>query len=107
MVWLVSTLLSKLTRRGKILRQDIWSTDLGREDLVYAFLSTEPMAALYQKAKAEMKPGSLLVSNSFPAPDVEPDEVWELPDRRRTKLFLYEMKGSATGLKASAGIGSK
>jgi hypothetical protein len=80
-------LLSKIQRgAAQILRQDIWSTDLVREDMVYAFLSTEPMPALYRQGETEMKPGSLLVSNSFPAPDVEPDEVWELPDRRKTQI---------------------
>jgi hypothetical protein len=91
MVWLVSALLSKIRGRGQILRQDIWSADIAGEDLVYAFLSTEPMPALYEKAKREMKPGSLLVSNSFAVPGVAPDETWELPDRRKTRLYLYEM----------------
>jgi hypothetical protein len=99
MVWLISAALSRLTGRGRILRQDIWSTNLAQEDLVYAFLSTEPMPALYDKAKAEMKPGSLLVSNSFPVPGVEPDEVWELPDRRKTKLYLYKMGDPQSGRK--------
>jgi hypothetical protein len=39
-----------------------------------------------------MKPGSLLVSNSFPVPSIDADEVWELSDRRKTKLYLYEIK---------------
>jgi hypothetical protein len=99
MVWVMSAVLSKLTGRGRILRQDIWSTKLGQEDLVYAFLSTEPMPALYDKARAEMRPGSLLVSNSFPVPGVEPDEVWELPDRRKTKMYLYQMGGPKQGSK--------
>jgi len=93
MVWLVSVLLSKLTRRGRILRQDIWVADVSGEEIVYVFLSPEPMPALYDKARREMKAGSLLVSNSFAVPDVEADEIWELPDRRKTRLFLYEMKG--------------
>ena len=96
MVWLASVLLSKLTGRGRILRQDIWAADISSEDIVYVFLSPEPMPALYDKARREMKPGSLLVSNSFAVPDVEADEVWELPDRRKTKLHLYEMKGIAS-----------
>ncbi|WP_394688929.1 hypothetical protein [Hoeflea sp.] len=103
MVWLMSAIVSKLTGRGRILRQDMWSTHLGQEDLVYMFLSTEPMSALYEKAKAEMKPGSLLVSNSFPVPGIEPDEVWELPDRRKTKLYLYKMGGLEPGRKTKPG----
>ncbi|MGJ8570107.1 MAG: hypothetical protein ACSHXI_05310 [Hoeflea sp.] len=95
MVWLMSTSLSKLQRRGRIARQDIWKADIGREDVVYAFLSPEPMPALFEKATREMKPGSLLVSNSFAVPGVEPSEIWELSDRRKTRLYLYEMAGPA------------
>ncbi len=91
MVWLVSVILSKIQRRGQILRQDIWTTDIAGEDIVYVFLSTEPMPALYEKAKREMKPGSLLVSNSFAVPGIKPAEIWELSDRRKTRLYLYEM----------------
>lgn len=96
MVWLVSNLLSRIQGRGRILRQDIWTADMADEDIVYAFLSPEPMPALYDKAQREMKPGSLLVSNSFAVPGVEPSEIWELSDRRRTRLYLYEMGGPET-----------
>lgn len=94
MTFLIAWLLSRLARRGTIVRQDIWATDLSRIDVTYAFLSPEPMAQLYAKAKAEMAPGSLLVSNSFAVPDVEPSEIWELSDRRKTQLFLYAMAGA-------------
>lgn len=92
--WLVSWCLSNLSGRGTILRQDLWSTDLSQEDIVYAFLSPEPMPQLWEKARREMKAGSHLVSNSFAVPGVEPDEVWELSDRRRTHLFIYKIKGN-------------
>lgn len=95
-VWLISMVLSKLTGRGTILLQDIWSTPLKDEDVVYAFLSPEPMPALYRKAIAEMKAGSLLVSNSFAVPGVDADEIWELDDRRHTRLYLYGINGRST-----------
>ena len=91
MVWFVSFVLSKIQGRGQILRQDIWSTDISDDDIVYAFLSPEPMPQLYEKAGREMKPGSLLVSNSFAVPGVDATEIWELADRRKTRLYLYEM----------------
>ncbi len=92
--WLISWGLSKLQGRGTILRQDIWQTDISGEDVVYAFLSPEPMPRLWQKASREMKAGAILVSNSFAVPDVEPTEVWELSDRRKTRLLIYRMAGS-------------
>lgn len=95
-VYLAARLLSALTGRGEIRRGDLWKTDVAQEDMVYAFLSPAPMATLWQKLKTEMKPGSLFVSNSFPVPDVDPDEIWELQDGRKTKLFLYPI-GRADG----------
>lgn len=89
-----SYLLAKgrcLFNSGQVLRQDLWQVDLKDYDLVYAFLSTEPMSKLWQKACTEMKPGALFVSNSFAVPDIEPSEVWQLADRRQTQLFIYQM----------------
>lgn len=76
---------------AKIRYGDFWRQSLAPYDLVYAFLSPAPMSALYDKAKAEMKPGSLLVSNSFAVDNVEPSETRVLEDGRRTKLYLYRM----------------
>ena len=74
---------------GEVAAEDLWKTDLGGYDVVYAFLSPEPMARLWQKVVKELGPGSVFVSNSFAVPGVEPTEVWELADRRRTRLYLY------------------
>jgi len=85
-------LLSKLFtlfRGGKTFAMDLWKTDLAYYDVVYAFLSPEPMPKLWEKAKDEMLPGSVFVSNSFAVPDMEPSEVWELSDKRQTRLYLY------------------
>ncbi len=95
-VYLAARLLSLFTGKGEIRRGDLWKTDVSQEDVVYAFLSPAPMAALWQKLSAEMKPGSLFVSNSFAVPDVDPDEIWELSDARKTRLFLYPI-GKAEG----------
>lgn len=68
---------------------DFWNQPLGGCDLAYAFLSPAPMARLGEKAAAEMKPGALLVSNSFPLPEQLPDRTLELDDRRSTRLYCY------------------
>jgi len=70
---------------------DFWKCDLGAYDVVYAFLSPAPMAHLYEKVRAEMKPGSLFISNSFHVPDIEPDEMIEVDDRRRTQLLIWRI----------------
>lgn len=68
---------------------DFWSRHLGLFEVVYAFLSPAPMAALWQKAVGEMRPDGLLVSNSFAVPDAEPVQTVDVADRRETRLYLY------------------
>ena len=78
-------------RGGSTFAMDIWNTDLGYYDVVYAFLSPEPMPRLWQKVKEEMFPGSIFISNSFAVLGVEPSEVWELSDERKTVLYIYNI----------------
>ena len=68
---------------------DICKTELAYYDVVYAFLSPEPMPRLWEKVKDEMLPGSIFVSNSFAVPNIEPSEIWELSDERKTVLYIY------------------
>lgn len=84
-------LLQNTLNSTEIFSKDLWKLSLVDYDLVYVFLSTEPMPKLWRKAVQEMRPGSVLVSNSFPVPDIEPTEVWQLNDRRQTVLYLYRM----------------
>jgi len=49
------------------------------------------MVDIWRKAQQEMKPGSILVSNSFAVPDVEAEDVWELSDGRHTQLLIYKI----------------
>lgn len=72
-------------------RSDLWREPLGGQDVVYAFLSPRVMPRLWQKARAEMQPGALLVSSSFPVPGVDPGQVIEVADRRGTRLYCYRM----------------
>jgi hypothetical protein len=68
---------------------DIWRISLTDYDLVYAFLSSAPMPALWEKVKLEMPSGSLFISNSFPVPGVEASSVVEIDDARQTRLYCY------------------
>jgi hypothetical protein len=70
---------------------DLWRRPLTEFDVVYAFLAPPPMPRLWHKAIAEMRPGTLLVSNSFPVPGVAPSRVVEVPDGRRTHLYCYTL----------------
>lgn len=89
----LSWVLGKLAGAGnlKFRCRDIFRDDLGDYDVVYCFLSPVPMPRLFEKAKAEMKPGSLFISNSFAVPDHAPDKIVEVNDRRGTKLLIWRM----------------
>ncbi|MFP5076546.1 class I SAM-dependent methyltransferase [Rhizobium sp. YIM 134829] len=76
---------------ARLQRTSLWDVDLSAYDLVYCFLSPVPMPRLFEKARAEMRPGSLFVSNSFPVPDRTPDEVVTVADSRSTTLYVYRM----------------
>jgi SAM-dependent methyltransferase len=87
--WLISRL--RLGRRAGVRFGSLWDEDLSRYDVVYAYLSPAPMHRLWEKARREMHPGSLFISNTFAIPDVEPDEVVDLQDLSRARLLLWRM----------------
>lgn len=69
--WLMLRLRCLGLRNCECRYGDLWATPLGEADIVYAFLSPVPMPALWQKALREMRPSTLLVSNSFAVPGIE------------------------------------
>jgi SAM-dependent methyltransferase len=75
----------------RIRREDFFAAPWTDYDLVYAFLSPAPMAQVWDKARREMKPGALLVSNSFAIPGREPDRIIEVDDRRHTRLLIFAL----------------
>ncbi len=87
--WLVSRL--RLNGRACVRLGSLWDEDLSRYDIVYAYLSPAPMARLWEQARRQMRPGSLLISNSFEIPGVTPDEVLELDDLTASRLLLWRM----------------
>jgi hypothetical protein len=79
-------------RRGmRILWGDFWQRDLSGYDVVYAYLSPAPMARLWQKARAEMRPGTLFISNEFCVPGVVPSQIIPVGDRMRSTIYVWTM----------------
>ncbi|WP_407292832.1 class I SAM-dependent methyltransferase [Stutzerimonas zhaodongensis] len=76
-------------RNCRVRFRSFWREPLGQYDVVYCFLSPAPMPALWQKAKAEMKPDALLISNSFEVPGVETLETLSVDDWRRSRLLIW------------------
>ena len=76
-------------RNCRVRLRSLWREPLGEHDVVYCFLSPAPMPALWRKARAEMHPDALLISNSFEVPDVAPQEVLPIDDWRRSRLLIW------------------
>jgi SAM-dependent methyltransferase len=92
--WLWARLAGIGQTNLKIRYGDFWSEPLSSYDVVYAFLSPRPMPRLMAQALAQMRRGTLLVSNSFAVPDAQAEGVVEVADRRATKLFCYRLPGA-------------
>jgi len=69
----------------------LWDSDLSQYDVVFAYLSPVPMEALWNKARQEMRPGSLFISNTFAVPDHPPQETINVEDLHRSTLYLWRM----------------
>ena len=87
--WLLARLRLLGRRHATIKHGSLWHEHLGDYDVVYAFLSPAAMPALWRKVLAEMRTGSVFISNSFVVAGVPPDETIALDDRRRTTLYLW------------------
>jgi hypothetical protein len=92
--YLVSRIRSRGLHNIRFDRGDFFDHPWGGYDLVYAFLSPIPMQAVWDKARREMSPGHILVSNSFPVPGRKPDRVIEVGDARGTRLFVYNQQST-------------
>lgn len=78
-------------RNCRVRYRSLWREALEPYDVVYCFLSPAPMARLWQQARAQMRPGTLLISNSFAIPQVPAQEVIELHDWRHSRLLLWRL----------------
>ena len=70
---------------------DYGDLNLGRYDVVYAYLSPAAMSEVWRKARAEMRPGSLLISNTFAVPGVAPGLTISTGAQNGSKLLLWHM----------------
>ncbi|WP_068830280.1 class I SAM-dependent methyltransferase [Pseudomonas sp. BMS12] len=91
LVFVLAWLRCLLYGNCQVRYRSLWREDLAAYDAVYCFLSPAPMAELWAKVRREMRPGSLLISNSFEVPGVAAQEVIELNDWRGSRLLLWRL----------------
>ena len=73
--WLLSRVRQIAGARCRFLRGDYQRLDFGAYDVVFAYLSPAAMPALWAKARAEMRSGTLLLSHEFTVPGTTPQIV--------------------------------
>jgi SAM-dependent methyltransferase len=69
--WVAKFINTASGSRGRILHGDYQALDFADYDVVFAYLSPAAMPDLWGKARAEMRPGTLLLSYEFAIPGVE------------------------------------
>lgn len=70
-------------------RGSFWQRELNDCDLVFAYLSPAAMPRLWEKVRAEMRPGSVFVSVEFEVPGVAPHDIIATGDGPRDRLYLW------------------
>lgn len=89
--WLTSRIIAWLTRsKGKFLRGDYQQVDFGDYDFVFAYLSPAAMPALWRKARAEMRSGSVLMSYEFAIPEAE-SQITNISIINGRNLYVWSM----------------
>lgn len=69
----------------------LWDCDLSQYDVVFAYLSPVPMDKLWEKAKREMRPGALFISNTFAVADHPPQQTFTVDDMHHSTLYIWHM----------------
>jgi hypothetical protein len=92
--WLISRLRILLSGRQNCRAAwgSLWNCDLTGYDVVFAYLSPVPMAALWEKVRHEMRPGTRFISNTFPVGTLVPDREVVVDDLRHSTLYVWDMK---------------
>jgi hypothetical protein len=70
---------------------NLWDSDLAQYDVVFAYLSPVPMDELWAKARREMRPGTLFISNTFNVPAHPPQQTYTVDDLHHSTLYIWQM----------------
>jgi hypothetical protein len=101
--WMWSSGVARLMgRRGiEFVRRDFFDADLRDTDVVLCYLFPGAMERLAERL-THLKAGSVIISNTFRLPGWQPDEVVELDDLYRTRVYRYVVGGDISSAAALA-----
>lgn len=88
----VSLLLNKIfgdKNRVNFYKDDFFDIDLSQMDLIIFYLSGRHAIRLQDKLEAELKPGAVVMSNSFPIPDWKPSKILKTKVFMELKVYVY------------------
>ena len=94
--WLMSWLRTRRFDNCEVFWGSIWdeqlaASHLAQYDVVFAYLSPVPMERLWQKARKEMRPGTVFISSTFAVPEQLPDQTLQLNDLHQSTLLIWRM----------------
>jgi len=90
--WLISRVRAWFRgSRVSFMRNDYTTLDLGRFDVVFAFLSPAAMPGLWRQAQTQMRSGTLFVSLAFPVNGRQPDRVVARDAGTRHTLYAWRI----------------
>ena len=73
----------------EVLRRDFFRDDLGKAAVVVCYLYPGSMVRLGTKLRSELTPGTVVVSNTFALPGWVPEQISQLKDLYRTKIYRF------------------
>jgi len=77
----------------KVYFKDFFKVNLSDADYIFCYLMTEEMARLEEKLKQELKPGALVISNTFTFKNWQPEKTIIIDENKRyslsNKLYIY------------------
>ncbi len=94
MPWLYTYILQRIYRFSNMTLywKDFYLDSLEDASLIVCYLYPGAMERLKKKFEEELKPGTLIVSNTFAIPGWEPEQVIKVNDFYRTKVYVYRSK---------------
>ena len=73
----------------EVVRRDFFRDDLGKAAVVVCYLFPGSMVRLSTKLRSELTPGTVVVSNTFALPGWVPEQMSQLKDLYRTKIYRF------------------
>lgn len=72
-------------------KKDFFKESIDDAALVVCYLYPGAMRKLKKKFQNELKPGTLVISNTFAIPGWVPEKVVEVEDLYKTKIYIYRL----------------